>query len=122
MGYRSDVALCLSQNGISALTEKLDKSSPAIRDEAKELLDHPKNHFTDSATGSQFWYWEGLKWYEDFPDVGFIEHLMGKLDIKEYLFIRIGEDSDDNEIQGAYWNNPFGMCLSRSIEFTGSGE
>lgn len=121
MGYRSDVALCLTRNGIETLVSELDKFSDETRQSVNELLEYPKNHFTDPDTGSKMWFWDYLKWYQDYPDVAFIEDILSMLDESDYLFIRIGEDSDDNEIQGNYWDNPFGMYLSRTINFDANG-
>ncbi len=121
MGYRSDVGLCLTRNGLSKLIAELENTSDEIRESVKELLDYPKNHFTDSDTGSEIWYWEYVKWYQDDPDVAFMEDVLSMLDYNDYLLIRIGEDSDDNEIQGNYWDNPFGMYLSRTINFDPTG-
>ena len=56
-----------------------------------------------------------VKWYEDFSDVSFIENLLAELDWKDFLFIRIGEDYDDTEVRGDFWDNPFELGLTRKI-------
>ena len=40
---------------------------------------------------------------------------MVDLDDEDYRFIRIGEEYDDNESRGAFWENPFGMSLRSDI-------
>ena len=44
-----------------------------------------------------------------------MENLPQDLDEQDYLFIRIGESDDDTEYRGGFWENPFNMCLNRSI-------
>ena len=47
--------------------------------------------------------------------MSFIENLLAELDWKDFLFIRIGEDYDDTEVRGDFWDNPFEIRLERSI-------
>ena len=89
--------------------------------DVKDLLNYPDAHFIDVNTGSELWYWTWLKWYVDYSDVSFIENTLQDMDAADYLFIRIGDDSDDNDIQGDFWENPFDMGFSRSIEFEKPG-
>lgn len=121
MGYRSDVGLCLTKNGVSALMDKLDKSDEETKTLVTDLLSNPEKHFKDSGTGSEIWYWTWLKWYLDYQDVAFIENALMDMDAADYLFIRVGEDAEDNDIQGDFWDNPFDMVFSRSIDFEKSG-
>ena len=121
MGYRSNVGLCLSKNGVSLLKQKLGKLDWKTMSDVKDLLNYPDAHFIDVDTGCELWYWTWLKWYVDYPDVSFIENTLLDMDTEDFLFIRIGDDSDDNDIQGDFWENPFDMGFSRSIEFEKSG-
>lgn len=118
MGYRSEVALCLDKNGKSALKEKLEEANKETQKIARELLAQSDKHLADSENSSELWFWDWIKWYPDYPEIRFMENLLDQMDTENFLFIRIGEDSDDSEVQGAYWDNPFGMYLSRSIEFS----
>jgi hypothetical protein len=34
---------------------------------------------------------------------------------ENYYFIRIGEENDDTEVRGCFWDNPFGFELSRGM-------
>ena len=43
MGYRSDVAMCLTRNAIETLVAELDKTSEETRQCVNELLDYPKD-------------------------------------------------------------------------------
>ena len=42
---------------------------------------------------------------------------MNDLEYEDYYFIRVGEDNDDTDVRGGFWENPFGMCLVRGIAF-----
>lgn len=118
MGYYSNVGLCLTAVGKQALSVALtesEKSNPDFAD-IKTLLDCAEVR-TDTASGTVAFLWENTKWYDDFPEVRFIENLLQELDNTEFLLIRAGEDSEDTEIQGTFWGNPLGMCLTRGIAF-----
>lgn len=43
---------------------------------------------------------------------------MEELDDEDFLFIRIGENFEDLEIQGRYWENPFNLDVVRTVEFS----
>jgi len=117
MGYRSDVGLCLTENGkkiLDAKLSELETETDSTR-HIHELLNSPKGK--DQESGAVAWLWEYLKWYADYDDVSFIENLLHNLDEEDYFFIRVGESDDDTEMHGGFWENPFGMCLIRGIAF-----
>ncbi|WP_165078490.1 MULTISPECIES: hypothetical protein [unclassified Desulfovibrio] len=72
--------------------------------------------FCDFCEG-EGWYGNYLKWYSGapvhFPEVDFIEKLIAELPDGDFRFIRIGEGSDDTEVRGGFWENPFEMELGR---------
>lgn len=117
MGYYSDVGLCLTATG----KKVLDAGLAALEPEAErtknihELLNSPRDK--REKDGAVAWLWESLKWYDDYPDVAFMENLLQDLDEQDYLFIRVGESDDDTEYRGGFWENPFGMSLVRRIVF-----
>lgn len=118
MGYYSDVGLCLTAIGkqtLEAAMGESEKSNPDFAD-IRTLLDRAEVR-TDTASGTVAYLWEGTKWYEDFPEVRFIENLLQELGSTDFLFFRVGEESEDTEIQGTFWGNPLGMCLTRGIAF-----
>lgn len=121
MGYYSDVALTLTKKGLKELQESLDAANitQKTKDEVKELFKYSQKHSLDSSSGSKMWYWDSIKWYdyepEYFPEVDFISSFLNSLDSEEYLFLRIGEDLDDIETLGEYWDNPFDLGISRRI-------
>ena len=124
MGYRSDVGLVLSKHGVSVLQNHLRDTdlSETVKEDVRNLLTHADAHFRDETTGSEAWMWESIKWYETeshyFQDVRFVADTIRELPEDEYYFIRIGEDYEDVDVQGGFWDNPFGMSLERRIAIT----
>ena len=117
MGYRSDIGLALTQSAVQTLNQKmnaLDKTSEAFSI-ITDFFTYADRHFEDTESGSEVYLWESVKWYEEFLDVGFIEHLLAELDWSDFLFIRIGEELDDIDTRGSFWDNPFDLGISRSI-------
>lgn len=118
MGYYSDVSLCLSKIGVNRLKERLENDAPEVKQEVERLLEYADSHTLDASTEAEFWWWSDIKWYSDFPDVGFIETFMRELDEKDYYFLRTGEANDDTERLGCYLDNPFNVYLVRSIHYS----
>ena len=117
MGYRSDIGLALKQSAVHTLHQKLnalDKNSEAFSS-ITDFIAYADKHHEDTDSGAEVYLWEGSKWYEEFSDVSFIENLLAELDWKDFLFIRIGEDYDDTEVRGDFWDNPFELGLTRKI-------
>lgn len=121
MGYYSDVGLCLTKNGIEKLATALadmdnsEKLAQRDKDEIHDLLCLPPQKADESGAGA--WFWETVKWYDGYTDVDFVDNFLTGLDEEDYYFIIVGEDYDDTEIRGLFWDNPFTMHLVRSICF-----
>lgn len=123
MGYYSDAALALTGKGVDTLDKKLaaPETSEETRKEVQDLLSQADHHYADSNNGAEVWHWAWSKWYSNFPEVAFVESLMDEMDEEDYRFIRIGEDYDDTEVRGGFWENPFDMELSRNIVLAEAG-
>lgn len=119
MGYYSDVGLCLTAAGKLALEVTLTEAEKSISDftDIKTMLDSAEVR-TDADSGTVAYLWESTKWYDEFPEVRFVENLLLELDGTDFLLIRVGEDCDDTELQGSCWNNPLGMRITRGIAFS----
>ncbi|MBD5416515.1 MAG: hypothetical protein HDR50_02345 [Desulfovibrio sp.] len=119
MGYRSEVGLALTKKGVENLKQRLanPELSQEIREVVREFFDCADKHAKDEEDGQEAWYWDYRKWYMGFPEVDFIEQLLSELPDEDFRFIRIGEDYDDTEMRGGFWDDPFGMELTRSITF-----
>ncbi|WP_288908613.1 hypothetical protein [uncultured Desulfovibrio sp.] len=108
MGYYSDVALCLTQNGMDQLKTALaeaEKNNPDNFAAIKMLIGGEPSKI-DEGSGSVVFLWEEEKWYDEFDEVAFVGKLMDNLPHEDFLFIRIGEDYDDIETRGSYRCNP----------------
>ncbi len=117
MGYHSDVALTLSSKGVEALKIKINNSQNCSKSALCTLLENADKKGVDSSTGDKCWHWSWIKWYHDYQEIYMLEEFMSSLDYDEYLFIRIGEDINDIDVYGSYYENTFGMYLNHSIEF-----
>lgn len=120
MGYRSEVALCLSPAGETLLQQHLA--------EMQETL--PKQEFLDIANffhapvdilkekGSVLRYWHWCKWYDEYAEVELANKVISELESEEFLFLRVGDDPDDVEERGHYYESPFSsLCLERRIRY-----
>ena len=124
MGYRSEVAIALSKTGTETLHAKL--SSPDVSEELRcsvtNLLGYAEQHYIDQTTGAEMWYWDWIKWYGGnfayYENIKFIEDTLAALEDDEYRFIRIGEEYEDVELSGTFWDNPFELELVRGINIS----
>ena len=117
MGYYSDAALVLSKSGVATLKRLMagiPKDSEAYKDSCCLIL-HPDKQRTDPKTRARLFFWKDVKWYDDFPEIRFIEDLLDALDECEFVFCRIGEDFDDSEMRGFFRDDPFGVGIERSL-------
>ena len=119
MGYYSDVALCLTKNGMDQLKTALaeaEKNNPGNFAAIKMLIGGEPSKI-DEGSGSVVFLWEGEKWYDEFDEIAFVGKLMDNLPHEDFLFIRLGEDYDDIETRGSFCGKPFGMYVERKIAF-----
>ena len=117
MGYYSDVALCLTKNGMDQLKSSLvqaERNNPENFAAIKMLIAGEASKI-DEGTGAVVFLWEGEKWYAEFDEVAFVATLMDSLPDEDFLFIRLGEDYDDIETRGSYRCNPQLVRITREI-------
>lgn len=121
MGYRSDVGIALTCEGVKTMEAMLNNESPDIRDSVEKFLQYAESHSRDSSTGAQLWVWTSVKWYDFdsqcYPDVDFFRRLMLALEDQDFYFVRMGDDYDDNAYRGEFWDNPFDLGILRSVYF-----
>ena len=116
MGYLSDTCLCLKKETLDKFDALLTKQSPTELKAVGGLLENAESA-TDHESGDKLWFWHNIKWYSDDVEIRFLESFLETLPQTDYLFIRVGEEMDDNEVRGWYFGNPFEMYLHRTIEF-----
>ena len=119
MGYHSEVAIVLSKTGTETLRTKLTEVDIDLRNSVNDLLGYAAQHYIDQTTGAEMWYWDWIKWYGGnfayYENIKFIEDTLAALENDEYRFIRIGEEYEDVELSGSFWDNPFELELVRGI-------
>ena len=93
MGYYSDVALCLTKNGMDQLKTALaeaERNNPDNFAAIKMLIGGEPSKI-DEGSGSVVFLWEGEKWYEEFAEMAFVAKLMDSLPSEDFLFIRLAK-------------------------------
>ena len=117
MGYYSDVALCLTKNGMDQLKTALSEAERNNHGNfaAIKMLIGGEPRKIDEGSGFAVFLWEGEKWYAEFDEVPFVATLMDSLPDKDFLFIRLGDDYADIETRGSYQGNPQRVRITREI-------
>ena len=117
MGYYSDVALCLTKNGMDQLKTALSEAERNNHGNfaAIKMLIAGEPSKIDERTGAVDFLWKGEKWYEEFAEMAFVAKLMDSLPSEDFLFIRLGEDYDDIETRGSYQCNPQLVRITREV-------
>ena len=124
MGYRSEVILAVGPEVMPQFMTTMAKSP-----EAREMCwaDHDeliKDY--DDEKGAFLFRWNSIKWYDSYEGVAAIADFLDwceseriEIDGKEvdaaefYRFVRIGAETDDNEVQG--WG--FDIHIERSATY-----
>ena len=93
------MALCLTKAGAAQLATAIKaRVSSTPTDFAcsaiKDLIGGEPAH-KDVDSGAVAFFWSCIKWYADF----------------------VGENHDDTEVNGGFWDNTLGMYLVRGIAF-----
>ena len=116
MGYRSDVIFACTADAVPIMLAEVGKS-PAL----KKLLfaDAEEMQLGDyDSHGSYLFRWEGVKWYDGYPSIQafnqMIEKIVEKLDDEAYRWVCIGEEMDDNRIEGFGFEH---IYISREITY-----
>ena len=136
MGYRSEVVLVVGKEVMPQFMVTMAKSP-----EARALCwgEHDRMIKDYNGEGNILFAWGSIKWYDTYEGVGALNDFMDWCDCEMvpvseeqkaqdksptpvthrdgdecYRFVRIGEDTDDNEQRGhAFWD----VYVNRSIEF-----
>ena len=142
MGYRSDVAIKIYGNKaklqkvkdfadaeLEKLTADGTESVLSLIESSVESLDRHVWDFDDEDEASFFLFVEWVKWYDGYPAVEYFNSIFAKAeeigeeeatDDEDKLFgefVRMGEDSDDNEERRFNTNGDDQVNIRRSIEY-----
>jgi hypothetical protein len=112
MGYRSDVALAFNAETEKAFQEALKNVDGEIKD-----FITGNAAFHKDMDGNTVRLWQAEKWYEDFPEVEFVENFIADLGENSYRFIRVGEELADVEERGDLYG-VFELYPETRIHFT----
>ena len=120
MGYRSDITLTVTKECFRSLLNGISGTEQEKGQIKAVLINDPDEIRVNEHSLTIIWDW--YKWYSSDPGVAYIENAMRKTDLT-YHFIRIGEDSEDIEINS---NDPEGILvcpeLIQTIDVTGTGK
>ena len=127
MGYRSQVVLAISKHLTPFLHLATSKAS-----DAEALVFKNADTFDRDYGGDKSWLlvWDDIKWYnESYDGIKAIQEFVDAAASDEYQFeidgeaqsssehirfVRIGEETDDNEVQGfGFWD----ISIERSISY-----
>lgn len=114
MGYRSQVGMALTKSALDNMASKLAVVDEQTRSDVEDFLDSA-DIYRRSDDGSEGYIWDLIKWYDDEPVVKFFAAFFAEVDCSNYLFVRVGENADDGESEGCFFNNPFGLHLVRKV-------
>lgn len=117
MGYYSETALVFTAKGAETMRSMIDEQQLGMALRTRNFLEEAM-YAVDSKSRAEFFHWDSIKWYQMFEEIACINSVMEELDDEDFLFIRIGEDFEDLEIQGRYWENPFNLDVVRTVEFS----
>ena len=126
MGYRSEVCIGFTDAAGRLFKTMLDHlpDDHEVRDLVKDAEQNFTQNILDKAAPlsterlSDYegkLYWNYVKWYQRFDDVGFIEDFLSAIPDEDYRFVRIGEDQDDSENRGEYYDAE--IYINRSISW-----
>lgn len=126
MGYRSQVCV-----GMTDEASRLFRTIVAHLPEDHEVHDLIKDAETSDYGNSAHWgdkhkspnedcetkmYWDYVKWYDSFECVGFVEaFLTDCIPEEDYRLVRVGEETDDVEERGEYYDAD--IHIHRSISW-----
>jgi hypothetical protein len=117
MGYRSEVAFALRKEAADELYE-LAKADPDLVEMLNDMQATARQDIELAEPDVYYFYYDWVKWYSDDPQVMIIMEFLRKLEEEdrdnEFGFLRLGEDSDDEEILGQPFD--FGFNFVRKIQ------
>ena len=121
MGYCSDVSLVMTRKLFSRMLQ-------AIPEAAREMIGCADR--SQVSADAVLLFWQGVKWETRLSNQ--IRYFLDMTDESErdengeepfrYHYIRIGENTQDIDELGGYWDNPFDTEVIRTIGINSRGE
>ncbi len=107
----SDITVFLSSFGLTKFNNKLAVAQKELTKQelvaVHEMLEENVSNQTGQGYGGHLFYWTRTAWDVRHPLVFLMESVLAELENAEFSFMRIGEDENDFEVRGDYYNNPF---------------
>ena len=118
MGYRSEVAIAMTRPFFAKVME-------VAPDATKQMIEWADSFKAKDDAVMLYWNW--IKWYTDTPGTcGDFYRAIRKVretdDNDGYYLLQLGEDHDDNHIEGTFWENPWDLTFNRSIAIDSCGK
>lgn len=128
MGYYSDVCIAFTPKGYEEFKKEFNELYEELKENVEEFR---KEHFKNEAekinkpkyvakNGSVLLKYDNYKWYENdkntFPEIAAIMESLSNLDEADFLYLRSGEEYGDNDEMGSYYDNPFEISITKTIE------
>ena len=115
IGYRSDVFEYARSTGIAEPLTCGTDLSETEKAEVLSLLTHADAPCKDETQGAEVWSWESITWYESeshyVQEVRFVADTTQDAPKEAFCCIRISEDCEVTDVQGAFWDKPFDMPM-----------
>lgn len=108
MGYRSDVVLVVTREAFGDMWREDAETMNTITGYADTITKK------DDAV---LIVWSYIKWSDFYGEIAKFQNLLNGLDHDHFQFLRLGEDYNDTEERGGYWDNPFETRISRSLDY-----
>ena len=124
MGYRSEVCIALTDDAsrlFRTMLEHLPENHEAlslVKDANRHRHSYPwtDQHKSKDVDCEDKMYWDYVKWYEGYECVDFVETFLSDcIPEEDYKFARVGEENDDVEERGEYWDAE--VYIQRSISW-----
>lgn len=107
MGYCSEVAFAIKPEKYSSFIECIPENTEAIKDLIQRGTVYHKEY-------GILIHWKSIEWHGKIVDK--FMHSLNTVDWDSYKFFELGEDVYDNPtIEGGWDENPFDLCISRSL-------
>lgn len=109
MSYSSKVRIVTTKEGYERMCEYVDTHTKEGRAQLLGRGREPGNF--EEHRGCVVFGWDDISWYEEYEDVRNIVDALATLgcDDVPYCMVRVGEDWDDIEVDGANCNLPIGV-------------
>ena len=113
MGYRSEVALALTQDAAKLFKAICDHNSglKSLIEDCDTTYGWEESEIEQGYTTKL--HWTHIKWYDGYLEIDQIQEFMNNVDEEEWHFLRIGEETEDIDQQGAFWESD--MYITRAI-------